>query len=295
MASSENYSEFKQIHYIQLSNGEKYAYRKAGNQGKVLILVHGNLSSGSFYSIMAPLLAPYFTVIAPDLRGFGHSTYNKPIASHADLADDLNLFIDALNIPKCSLAGIGLGGGIVFMFGVKYPEKPDKIIFFCSMGPKGSIAPDVKELPKNKEEATKNSPMLSMAKQSIDNKTTEGFKKFFLYVWNKIEDDFLNLLSEEALLQRNLEDISWMNANYNVSNEIGIMNTQGNNLAAKFEKEALIFGGENDRSSPPEMQKEWKKLLGDHATLKLLPNYGPGPKLDQVEETANIFKEFLLA
>jgi pimeloyl-ACP methyl ester carboxylesterase len=142
LSSNEASIVFKQIHYAQLPNGETYAYRKAGNKEKVLILIHGTLGSGAYYAKLVPLLAPYFTLIAPDLRGFGHSTYNKALESYDDVADDLKLLIDALNIPKCSLAGLSTGGGPIFHFAIRYPENTEKILFFCSLGPKGCLPSD---------------------------------------------------------------------------------------------------------------------------------------------------------
>jgi pimeloyl-ACP methyl ester carboxylesterase len=285
---------FKQIYYVQLPNGETYAYRKAGNKEKVLLLVHGNNLSGAYYAHLVPLLAPYFTLIAPDLRGFGHSTDNKPLESHADLADDIKLLVDALKIPKCSLVGMSMGGGPIFLFAVKYPEITEKIIFLASLGPKGALPADITALPKNREEAVKNSPMATMAQQFIDLKNKEGFGPIFSAVWGKLGDEYLNTICEDALLQRNLANINWINAHFNVSNEENQMHQQGNNLAAKFDKKALIIAGENDMMAPLEMQQAWKKFLGDNAILKSIPDYGHGPRMDQVKETANIITKFLM-
>jgi pimeloyl-ACP methyl ester carboxylesterase len=295
MSFKEAHTAFKQIHYVELPNGETYAYRKAGNKEKVFILVHGNLGSGAYFSFLVPFLAPYFTIIAPDLRGFGHSTYNKPIKSHTDLADDLKLFVDALNIPKCSIAGISTGGGPIFLFSVKYPEKTDKIILFSSIGPKGAFYPDVTEPPKNKEESVKNSQLCVIAQQNIDNKNKEAFAQIFSGLWGKIEDEDLNTMTEEALMQRNLEDISWANASFNVSNEAGALHIEGDNLASKFTRKALIFAGEDDMYCKLDVQQNWKDVLGEKAVLRKLPGYGHGPRMDQAEETANIFKEFLIS
>jgi pimeloyl-ACP methyl ester carboxylesterase len=140
----------------------------------------------------------------------------------------------------------------------------------------------------------KNSAKWTKVQQNIELKNKEIFGPLFSGLWGKMDDEYLNTISEEALLQRNMNDINWLNANFNVSNEVGLMHTQGNNLAAKFNKKALIFAGENDMVCKLEVQQEWKKLLGDHAILKVVPDFGHGPRMDQTEETANIFKDFLM-
>jgi pimeloyl-ACP methyl ester carboxylesterase len=284
--------EFKQLHYVQLPNGEKYAYRKTGNNEKVLLLVHGILSSSAYFSFLIPYLASDFTLIAPDLRGFGHSSYNKILTSHDELAEDLKLFVEALNIPKCSILGVGIGGGVTFIFGAKYPEKTEKVILFGTFGPKG-LHPEFKEIPKTVEEFLKYSPFYSELYDDIELRNEACMRKLLLNVWSANEE-LVNTLMEEAFLQRNIGEIGWLSAKFNVSNETNKINIPGNNLVSKFDKKALIFAGENDKICPPEAQKEWQHLLGEKATLKLLPGCGHGPNADQAGATANILKQFLI-
>jgi pimeloyl-ACP methyl ester carboxylesterase len=284
--------EFKQLHFVKLPNDETYAYRKTGSSEKVLLLVHGILSSSQYFSFLVPYLSPDFTVIAPCLRGFGHSSYNKILRSHDELAEDLKLFVEALNIPKCSLLGVGIGGGVTFLFGAKYPEKTEKVILFGALGPKG-LFPDFKEIPRSLEEFLAFSPLYAELYDDIELKNSVCMRKILSAIWGETNEALINTLLEEAFLQRNIGEIGWMSANFNVSNETNKINIPGNNLVSKFDRKVLIFGGEEDPICPPEMQKEWKKLLGEKATLRLLPGCAHGPTAAQAEETVNIFKQFL--
>jgi pimeloyl-ACP methyl ester carboxylesterase len=293
MASNEFSTEFNEVHYLQLPNNETYAFRKAGNKEKVLILLHGNIGSSAYFSFLVPYLMDDFSVIAPDLRGYGHSTYNKPIITHADLADDLKLFMNALNIHKCSIAALAVSVGPAFLFSVKYPERLNKLIFFVGIGPKGSLPPDITDIPKSKEELMKNSQFCTIAQLAIKSQNKEIFRQIYAKLMNDVDEDYLDILSEESLLQRSFEDMTWANANFNVSNEPNALNVPGNSLASTFEKQVLIFAGEKDTFCKPEVQKEWKELLGDHATLKFMPDYGHGPRMDQAELTSDIFYDFL--
>ena len=43
--------------------------------------------------------------VAPCMRGFGYSSYNKPIESLRDLAEDIKLFAKEKNMDKFYLSG----------------------------------------------------------------------------------------------------------------------------------------------------------------------------------------------
>ena len=59
------------------SAGLRWHYQKLG-QGPVLLLLHGTPKTHFYWHKLIPLLTPHFTVVAPDLRGFGDT--DKPPA-----------------------------------------------------------------------------------------------------------------------------------------------------------------------------------------------------------------------
>lgn len=67
--------------------------------GPVVMMVHGNLSTGRFYEHLMPEL-PGYRVLAPDMRGFGRSEPLPLDATRgfADWAEDLLALVDALGI-----------------------------------------------------------------------------------------------------------------------------------------------------------------------------------------------------
>ena len=82
--------------HIKLSNGETLAYLETSKKDKeTVLLVHGNFSSSVHWLRMIKDLKAKYHVLAPDVRGFGDSTYNKRISSFKELADDLALFLRA--------------------------------------------------------------------------------------------------------------------------------------------------------------------------------------------------------
>ncbi len=72
-------SNFNNLQKILLSNGETLAYREEGVGEKILLLIHGNMSSSKHWDILVKKLCDKYRIIAVDMRGFGGSTYNNPI------------------------------------------------------------------------------------------------------------------------------------------------------------------------------------------------------------------------
>lgn len=50
-----------------------------GGSGPPLVLLHGTPKDSFYWHRLFPLLTPHFSVVAPDLRGFGHT--DKPAAA----------------------------------------------------------------------------------------------------------------------------------------------------------------------------------------------------------------------
>ena len=59
---------------------ETLAYLDRG-RGEAVLLLHGNMSSSLHFTPLFERLAEGFRLIAPDLRGFGDSTYHEPFDS----------------------------------------------------------------------------------------------------------------------------------------------------------------------------------------------------------------------
>ncbi|NKE48401.1 alpha/beta hydrolase [Roseomonas frigidaquae] len=59
---------------------------RRGGEGPPLLLLHGNPQTHMMWNRVAPALAQRFTVICPDLRGYGFSGKPSPSADHAGYA-----------------------------------------------------------------------------------------------------------------------------------------------------------------------------------------------------------------
>ena len=114
-------------------NGERVAYRVAGN-GAVLLLVHGMAGSSETWRYVMTALAERFTVLAPDLLGQGES--DKPrgdysLGAHANMLRDL---LDALGYKRATIVGQSLGGGVAMQFAYQFPERCERLVLVNSGG-----------------------------------------------------------------------------------------------------------------------------------------------------------------
>src|SRR5690554_5601570 len=122
---------------VALNNGETINYYTHGSGNKHLLLIHGNTSSALFFEPLVDYLSNEFTIIMPDLRGFGNSSYNNEINTLLELADDLNLLLKHLKIDETAVLGWSLGGGVALELATTYPNLVNKLILLSSASIKG--------------------------------------------------------------------------------------------------------------------------------------------------------------
>lgn len=134
--------EFKKI---ELANGETMAYRHKGKGNKILVLIHGFQSSSEFFESLLKALDDDINVYAPDLIGYGDSTYKVKHEKMKDWAVDLYYFFNALKLDKVNLLGWSLGGQVAMDFAGLYPDLVKNLILMSSVGNEGFIMPDEKE------------------------------------------------------------------------------------------------------------------------------------------------------
>jgi len=103
-------------------NGARIAYRIQGH-GPAMLLVHGYPLSGELFAENRAALAERYTVITPDLRGFGQSTAPDDSGSVQLYAHDMLALLNDLHIQKAIIGGMSMGGMIVLEM---YREQPQR-------------------------------------------------------------------------------------------------------------------------------------------------------------------------
>lgn len=114
-------------------HGQPVTYHRMGD-GPPILLVHGITSSSRTWKSVMPRLAENFTVIAPDLLGHGRSSKPQGDYSLGAYASGMRDLLVALDVPKATVVGHSLGGGIAMQFGYQFPDRVSRLVLVDTGG-----------------------------------------------------------------------------------------------------------------------------------------------------------------
>jgi pimeloyl-ACP methyl ester carboxylesterase len=116
-------------HLTLAANGARFHVARCG-EGPPLLLLHGWPEFWLTWEPVMQRLAGRFTLIAPDLRGFGAS--DKPDGPHgaAEHAVDLVALLDALGVARVGVVGHDVGGAVMQALARLAPERITGLFFF---------------------------------------------------------------------------------------------------------------------------------------------------------------------
>lgn len=105
-----------------------------GGKGPALMLVHGHPHTHIIWRKVAPLLAQKYTVVLPDLRGYGdtdkpESTPDHRPYSKKEMAKDLISLMKLLNRSTFAFVGHDRGARVGHRLALDYPESVTKAVF----------------------------------------------------------------------------------------------------------------------------------------------------------------------
>lgn len=115
-------------HGRALVNGVRLHYSVAG-EGEPLFLLHGVPKTSYHWRRVIPLLTPYYTVIAPDLRGLGDSEHPPGGFDMKNMAEDIAQLATHLGYDEFFLAGEDWGASTAYQVAAQYPERVKKLIY----------------------------------------------------------------------------------------------------------------------------------------------------------------------
>lgn len=114
-------------------NGIRMHYVTAG-QGAPLLLLHGTPKTSFYWAKLFPLLTEHFTVVAPDLRGFGYT--DKPPAEEGydslTNANDVAELMSLLGHEAFHVHGEDRGAEFAYALACTHRERV-KTLSFCEM------------------------------------------------------------------------------------------------------------------------------------------------------------------
>lgn len=281
---------------------EKLAYLDLGQGDEVFVLVHGNMSSGIHYKPLIERLEKDFRIIAPDMRGFGDSTYNNEYNDLEELADDLLLLLDKIGVKEYYLAGWSTGGAVALKMAAKRPKEVKKVVLIESCSYKGYpiFKKDEKGQPilgsyyDNKADVAADPVQVA----PMDNIFKTGATAYMKAVWDQViytvnkpskEDDDLYL--SETMKERCIVDVDWALTRFNMSNESNGV-TDGDGTIKDVVCQVISFWSENDMVVLEYMVDETVAALANCEKVKL-PKSGHSPLVDCPDLLVEKIKEFL--
>ena len=289
------------IEKVKLENGETMAYRHVGHGENKVILIHGFQSSSQFFEDLLESLDENIEVFAPDLIGYGESSYENKHKEMADWAKDLKYFSQKLNLENFSLAGWSLGGHVAMDFAGLYPDLIKNLILIASVGVKGFIMPKDKQakdddsklkLPnflKNfniKHDHSFTVPILN----GIKDKDIDFFEDLFrqtIYNVNDPNPDDLRKMAEDFLKQRCFLESLLAMVTYNNTNK------GGSGLIEKIDKKVTWIHGDKDMVVPIDDAIESIGYFPNKVDFIKFDNSGHAIFVDEKEKFIKIFEDLV--
>ncbi|HYZ62130.1 MAG TPA: alpha/beta hydrolase [Acetobacteraceae bacterium] len=105
---------------------------RTGGSGPPLLLLHGNPQTHAMWHAVAPKLAERFTVIAPDLRGYGGSFKPEPTTDHApyaksSMARDMAELMADLGHARFQVVSHDRGARVAHRLAIDNPDRVERL------------------------------------------------------------------------------------------------------------------------------------------------------------------------
>ena len=254
--------------------GLTLAYEKEGH-GPPVVLIHGFPLNRTMWRPQLEALRDRFTVIAPDLRGFGESAGPVDALTMDTYADDVLDLLDTLGMDRVALAGFSMGGYVAFRVVARAAERIRSLIIAASRA-----GPDSEEARQGRHAA-------------IERIRTEGPDGF-------LEEFAARLVGSTTKAARpavldTVRRIIGKPPASSVTAALAAMAARPDSrpLLAKIEAPTLVIVGDEDTVMPPDAGKEI--ATGVRAgRLVTIPQAGHVSNLEAPEAFNGALREFLL-
>jgi pimeloyl-ACP methyl ester carboxylesterase len=98
-----------------------------GGSGPPVVLLHGYAETSRMWKPLAKVLAPRFTVIAPDLPGIGDSSIPKTGLDMKTSAERVHAAVRSLGFQKVRVVGHDIGLMVAYAYAAMYPQEVEKL------------------------------------------------------------------------------------------------------------------------------------------------------------------------
>jgi len=108
-------------------NGVRMHYLRAG-KGPLVVLLHGWPQTSHSWREVVPELASKFTVVTPDLRGYGRT--DKPTTGYdkRTMASDIAQLVEKLGFDKAKVVGHDRGARVAHRWALDRPDQVERVV-----------------------------------------------------------------------------------------------------------------------------------------------------------------------
>lgn len=244
------------------------------DNSQAIIFIHAFPLCNRMWDKQVEALQEKYRVVVYDIRSFGYSEVGDGHFTMDSHVSDLISIIDSLKLEKPVVCGLSMGGYITLRALELYQSKF-----------KGAILADTKA------ESDNNPTKLARAEQMkmVKNGQREQFADNFI----KAALSEVNFTEKPELVEFLKKLVSWQK-NEAITGALLTMaaRTDTTDSLERLELKMLIIAGKDDRLTPPEFSKI---IYGKtkNSDLKLIPNAGHLPNMENPEEFNNALLEFL--
>jgi pimeloyl-ACP methyl ester carboxylesterase len=108
--------------------GIEMAYEEEGS-GQAVLLLHGFPFDRTMWREQAAALSDRYHVITPDLRGMGQTSADSDEpATMREMAEDVAALMDELDVNRCAVGGLSMGGYVALAFYRHFPLRVGSLI-----------------------------------------------------------------------------------------------------------------------------------------------------------------------
>lgn len=181
-------------------NGVQLYYEVCG-KGEPLLLIHGNNSSMASFNKQIDVLGEKYMVIGLDSRGQGMSTSDDTKLTYELMAEDVNTFLDKMNIKNVNILGWSDGGNIAVLLGMNHPDKVNKMAIMGTVlyNNETSVFPEINKL--------LNEQVKMMKKNGVQENNMDYRLKILLLTEPNINPDSLKKIKAPTLVMAGEHDV----------------------------------------------------------------------------------------
>jgi pimeloyl-ACP methyl ester carboxylesterase len=292
-----------EIKTVHLPNGESIAYREREGGVKNVLLIHGNMTSSKHWDLLIEKMDPVFKIFALDLRGFGESSYHKPIKSIKDFSNDVKWFVNGIGLDDFAIIGWSTGGAVGMQFVADYPGLCKKMVLLASASTRGypffgtspEGLPDVTNRLVSYEDVKADTGK-TIAVQTAYDQQNRGFLKamwnMLIYTNRQPEEEHYEEYLDDMLTQRNLAEVYHSLNTFNIS-AVNNGISEGTNQVKDIDIPVLVLRGDRDLVVTKRMTEEILEDFDGRAQFVELKDCGHSPLIDDLDQLQRHIEGFL--